>query len=168
MEDNKVSMSHFSGDTITKLKNVLPVESNFYNPVDIIGDAPPDRYEKAIDILLSCPDSEVAGVIILLTPQSQTNPLGVANLCKELHKKHPKKVMVGAFIGGVSVEEPSKLLNKEGVPTYAFPEDAVKHVDHICNLVRSVIAHIHAGAERFAPRPNHHSRQVLAENRRFQ
>ncbi len=126
MEDDKVKLAQFKDETITKLKANLPAESNFYNPVDIIGDATPERYKKAIDILFQCPDDEVAGGIVLLTPQSQTNPTGVAELCKEMHEKYPSKVMVGAFIGGISVDEPSQLLNKAGVPSYAFPEDAVK------------------------------------------
>lgn len=126
MEDQNVQMARFKEDTIKKLKAELPAESNFYNPVDIIGDATPERYKKAIDILFQCHDDEVAGGIVLLTPQSQTNPLGVADLCKGLHEKYPSKVMVAAFIGGVSVNKPAQILNKQGVPTYAFPEDAVK------------------------------------------
>ncbi|MCF2139533.1 MAG: acetate--CoA ligase family protein [Candidatus Lokiarchaeota archaeon] len=126
MELSQLGIARFSEDTIQKLKEVLPAESNFYNPVDIIGDAPPERYEAATDILLQCPDSEVAGAIILLTPQAQTKPLEVAQKIASLHQKYPTKSLVASFIGGVSVNEASKHLTQGGVPTYAFPEDAVR------------------------------------------
>ncbi len=126
MEANGLGFAQFTEETVNKLKAVLPAESNFYNPVDIIGDAPPERYEAAIDILFQCPDSEVAGGIVLLTPQSQTDPLRVAELVTALHQKYPNKTLVASFIGGVSVKDAAKVLTKGGVPTYAFPEEAVK------------------------------------------
>ena len=126
MEAAKLGIARFSEDTIDKLRSVLPAESNFYNPVDIIGDAPPERYEDALDILLQCSDSEVAGCIILLTPQAQTKPLEVAQKITALHQKYPTKTLIASFIGGVSVNEAAKVLTQGGVPTYAFPEDAVR------------------------------------------
>lgn len=126
METSQLGIARFSEDTISKLKAVLPTESNFYNPVDIIGDAPPSRYEDACDILLQTPDSEVAGAIILLTPQAQTKPLEVAKKIALLHQKYPNKTLVASFIGGVSINEAAKELTHGGVPTYAFPEEAVK------------------------------------------
>ncbi|QEE14351.1 acetate--CoA ligase alpha subunit [Promethearchaeum syntrophicum] len=126
MDKEKLGFAQFTEETINLLKKELPAESNFRNPVDIIGDAPPSRYEYAIESLCQTPNSEVAGIIILLTPQSQTEPLIVAQKIAALQKKYPEKIMIGAFIGGVSVEEPMKILTSSGVPTYAFPEDSVK------------------------------------------
>ncbi|MHA1611147.1 MAG: acetate--CoA ligase alpha subunit [Promethearchaeota archaeon] len=126
MEAANLGIARFAEDTITKLKKVLPAESNFYNPVDIIGDAPPERYESACDILLQAPDSEVAGGIVILTPQAQTKPMEVAQKITALHQKYPNKALVASFIGGVSVSEAAKELTHGGVPTYDFPEEAVK------------------------------------------
>jgi len=126
MDKENLGFAQFSEETIDLLKEKLPAESNFRNPVDIIGDAPPSRYEDAIEILCQTPNSEVAGMIILLTPQSQTEPLLVAKKIAALQEKYPEKTMIGAFIGGVSVIESMKILTKSGVPTYAFPEDSVK------------------------------------------
>jgi acetyltransferase len=126
IEANKVGFASFSEETINELKKGLPAESNFYNPVDIIGDAPPERYEFAMEVLSKTPHTECAGQIILLTPQAQTDPLNVAKKIAEIHKKYPEKVVVASFIGGMSIHEPAKILNKSGVPCYAFPEDAVK------------------------------------------
>ena len=126
MDKEKLGFAQFTEETINLLKKKLPAESNFRNPVDIIGDAPPSRYEDAIEILCQTPNSEVAGMIILLTPQSQTEPLLVAKKIAALQEKYPEKTMIGAFIGGVSVLESMRILTKSGVPTYAFPEDSVK------------------------------------------
>lgn len=128
MDAEKVGFAQFSEETINNLKKVLPAEANVHNPVDIVGDAPPTRYEKALDVVLACPPSEVAGAIVVLTPQAQTDTPNAAKKMIEMHKKYPEKVMVAAFIGGPTVAEPSQELTKAGVPTYAFPEDAVKVV----------------------------------------
>jgi acetyltransferase len=126
MDAMKVGFAQFSEETITKLKKELPAESNFHNPVDIIGDAPPSRYEYALKTLFEAPDTEVAGAIVLLTPQAQTDPFGAAKKMAEIRKSYPEKVMVAAFMGEKSVREPARFLTKSGVPTYDFPEDAVK------------------------------------------
>jgi acetyltransferase len=126
MEKYKVGFAQFTEETVQKLKAGLPAESNFYNPVDIIGDAPPERYYYALEKLCETPTSEVAGAIILLTPQAQTDPVNAANKIVDIRKKFPDRVLVASFIGEKSVREPARYLTKSGVPTYDFPEDAVK------------------------------------------
>jgi acetate---CoA ligase (ADP-forming) len=128
MESEKVGLAHFSEETVKKLKEGLPAESNFHNPVDIIGDAPPERYAYALETLFKTPLTEVAGAIILLTPQAQTDPLKAAEMIAEIRGRYHDKILVASFIGGGTVREPAKILTKSGVPTYAFPEDAVKVV----------------------------------------
>ncbi|MHA1584557.1 MAG: acetate--CoA ligase alpha subunit [Promethearchaeota archaeon] len=139
MEKEGVPIARFTAETVQKLKDVLPAESNFYDPVDIIGDAPPSRYESAIDILFQTKHEEVAGGIVLLTPQSQTNPLGVAEVCTKMHHKYPEKVMVGAFIGGVSITEAANNLTRNGVPVYQFPEDAIRVIHGLIEFEKASI-----------------------------
>ncbi len=126
MEEEGLTFSSFSDDTINKLDEGLPEEAALYNPVDIIGDAPPERYEFAMKTLYEAPHSEVAGSIVILTPQAQTDPLNAAKKISKVSNEYPEKVTVSAFIGGKSVSEPSKILTKAGVPTYPFPEEGVK------------------------------------------
>jgi acetyltransferase len=51
---------------------VLPAVWSHANPVDIIGDATPERYREAIDLCLQ--DPGVDGAIVILTPQAMTQP----------------------------------------------------------------------------------------------
>jgi acetyltransferase len=42
------------------------------NPVDILGDAGPERYAKALEIAAKDPNSD--GLLVILTPQAMTDP----------------------------------------------------------------------------------------------
>jgi acyl-CoA synthetase (NDP forming) len=64
------------------LKTKLPREAAFNNPIDVIGDAPPQRYADSIDVCFQ--DPEIHGALVLVTPQAQTRPLEVAQLCVEV------------------------------------------------------------------------------------
>ena len=63
-------------ETIEKLDEFLPPGWSRTNPVDILGDATPERYEKVVDICLK--DSGVSGLLIILAPQALTRPTDVA------------------------------------------------------------------------------------------
>ena len=74
--DQGIELSTFSDDTIDSSNEVLPGVWSHGNPVDIIGDAPPDRYSAAVEICLA--DPGVDGAIVILTPQAMTAPTLVA------------------------------------------------------------------------------------------
>lgn len=116
-------LATFSPDTINKLRAKLPPAAAIYNPVDVLGDARADRYEYAIDTVLS--DEGVSGLIVILTPQAMTEPVETAKAIIKLSKKYPDKPIVAAFIGGDAVSEAVELLTNEGIPVFDFPERAV-------------------------------------------
>ena len=84
--------------TVEQLNAVLPPTWSQANPVDIIGDAPPERYQQAIDICLEDPD--VDGVIVILTPQAMTAPTEVAKAVIESAKKSKKPKKGGSYVSG--------------------------------------------------------------------
>ncbi|MDH5244320.1 MAG: CoA-binding protein, partial [Chloroflexota bacterium] len=55
---------------------VLPPSWSHNNPVDIIGDAPPERYAKALEIAAGDPAAD--GMLVILTPQAMTDPTETA------------------------------------------------------------------------------------------
>ncbi len=116
-------LATFSPDTINKLRAKLPPAAAIYNPVDVLGDARADRYEYAIDTVLS--DEGVSGLIVILTPQAMTEPVETAKVIVKLSKKYPDKPIAAAFIGGDAVSEAVDILTKEGIPVFDFPERAV-------------------------------------------
>jgi acetyltransferase len=58
--------------------------------VDIIGDASPERYAKALEIAAKDPQSD--GLLVILTPQAMTDPTHIAEQLRPLSKLEGKPV----------------------------------------------------------------------------
>jgi acetyl coenzyme A synthetase (ADP forming)-like protein len=127
----KVGLTQFTKEIKDELRAKLPAEAAVNDPVDIIGDATPDRYKTALDIIFKEKDEICAGALVLLTPQAQTQPNKVAEVLKEIKSRFPTKLIVGAFMGGTSVKEPVKFLSEIGIPCYEFPEQAIKAMKYM-------------------------------------
>ena len=130
-ENDKLGLSRFSSKTINELKEKLPAEAAVYNPVDIIGDANPERYKIALETVFKEPDNQCAGALVLITPQAQTEPGKVADVLLDIQKAFPSKLIVAAFMGGSSMIEPIKKLNNTSISCYSFPEPAIKSMKYL-------------------------------------
>jgi acetyltransferase len=109
-------------ETLQKLDAFLPSFWSRGNPIDILGDAPPDRYVQAVDICLEAP--ELSGLVVILTPQAMTDPTGVARaLAAGIKNRH--KPFMAVWMGARDVEAGIRILNEARIPTFATPEDAV-------------------------------------------
>jgi acetyltransferase len=109
-------------ETIGKLSESLPSHWSRGNPVDVLGDAPPDRFLQATRAILAAP--EVDGLVITLSPQAMTDPAGVARAIAPEIKKQAKPVFA-VWMGARDVASGVTLLNEAGVPTLQTPEEAV-------------------------------------------
>jgi acetyltransferase len=120
--DHGIELSTLSEGTIKKLNKVLPDVWSHGNPVDVIGDAPPARYRKAVEICLK--DPGVDGAIVVLTPQAMTEPTLVA---KELIKavENSEKPVLTSWMGGGQVSKARKLLKDAKIPDFPMVESAV-------------------------------------------
>jgi len=65
-EQNNINIANLDVKTIEKLKKFLPPAANFYNPVDVLGDALADRYEKTLAVIEQ--DKNINAIIVILTP----------------------------------------------------------------------------------------------------
>jgi acetyltransferase len=74
--------------------------------------------------------------VVLLTPQSMTDSDNCGKILPIVIKKIGKPV-VAAFMGVKQVEEGVNNLVQNGVPNYAFPEDAVKSLAAATRLVET-------------------------------
>jgi acetyltransferase len=108
--------------TIKQLEGFLPPHWSHGDPVDVLGDAPPERFLKATQVLLSAP--EVDGLVIILSPQAMTDPTGVAEAIAPEIKKQAKPVFA-VWMGAQDVAAGVSLLNQADVPTFETPEEAV-------------------------------------------
>ncbi len=122
-EHSGLSLARFTDETIAELHKYLPPTANFHNPVDVIGDAARDRYENTLATVLS--DPGVDGVLIILTPQSMTDAMGTAEAIVNIARNAIKPI-VCSFMGVVDVSDGVKLLQKNHVPVYQFPESAAR------------------------------------------
>jgi acetyltransferase len=109
-------------ETISKLSESLPPHWSRGNPVDVLGDAPPERFLEATRVVLAAP--EVDGLVIVLSPQAMTDPTGVARAVAPEIKKQAKPVFA-VWMGAKDVAAGVALLNDAGVPTFLTPEEAV-------------------------------------------
>lgn len=117
-----LEIAELSEDTKKSLKESLPPTASINNPVDVIGDATHERYEAAIHKILQ--DDNVDGAIVILTPQAMTDILETAQIVPRAVKGIDKPVLC-SFMGIVDVSEGIDYLERNGIPNYAFPEEAV-------------------------------------------
>lgn len=117
-----LELAPLTDETKQKLREGLPDTANVKNPVDVLGDASPERFGFALDIVLQ--DPNVDGVIYLVTPQSVTDPEGTAKVAIKHATKCAKPVLF-SFFGGTRCEEAEKVLTDKMVPNYLYPKTAV-------------------------------------------
>jgi acetyltransferase len=110
------------------LNAVLPTVWSHNNPIDIIGDAPPDRYAKALEIAAADPETD--GLLVILTPQAMTDPTATARaLVKHAHIEG--KPVLASWMGGEDVAEGARILREAGIPTFAYPDTACILFNHL-------------------------------------
>jgi acetyltransferase len=114
-------LSAISPETMEALNAVLPPVWSHNNPIDIIGDAPPDRYAQALEIAAADPATD--GLLVILTPQAMTDPTATARaLVKYAHIEG--KPVLASWMGGEDVSEGAAILREAGIPTFAYPDTA--------------------------------------------
>jgi len=131
IEKLDLEMAFLSNETKIFLDNSLPPAAATGNPIDILGDALPDRYAIALEVALK--DPNVHSVVVLLTPQAMTKETETAQLLVEVHQKFPNKPLLAVFMGGNSMVYPRIVLNTGGIPVFDFPERAVNALAELYN-----------------------------------
>ncbi|MES2934422.1 MAG: bifunctional acetate--CoA ligase family protein/GNAT family N-acetyltransferase [Pseudomonadota bacterium] len=115
-------LAALSAETINQLNAVLPANWSHGNPVDIIGDAPAERYLKATEILLN--DAQSDAILFIHAPTAIVPSLEIANAIAPLAQAASRSIMA-CWLGGDAVAPARKLFSDLGLPTYDTPEDAV-------------------------------------------
>jgi acetyltransferase len=110
-------------DTRRALDGFLPPQWSHGNPVDILGDADPERYAKALEVTGKDPNSD--GLLVILTPQDMTEPTKTADRLKPYAKLHGKPVLA-SWMGGSEVAAGERILNDAGIPTFGYPDTAAR------------------------------------------
>jgi acetyltransferase len=127
-------LADLSQETIERLNDLLPAHWSHGNPVDVLGDASPDRYGQALAAIVA--DQGVDAALVILTPQAMTDPTECARQVCAVAATTTKPILA-AWMGGKAVEEGRNLLVAAGVPTYDFPERAVRAFTYLRAYVRN-------------------------------
>jgi acetyltransferase len=127
-------LAQLSEATMKKLNEALPPFWSHGNPVDVLGDAPPDRYARAMSIVLE--DEQVDAVLVILTPQAMTDPTETARVIGEAARGVTKPVFA-AWMGGRAIAEGQRLLYQYNVPVYVRPGPAVRAFMHLVRFARN-------------------------------
>ncbi|HWQ53546.1 MAG TPA: bifunctional acetate--CoA ligase family protein/GNAT family N-acetyltransferase [Bryobacteraceae bacterium] len=121
-------LAEISEETLAALNPILPAAWSHSNPVDILGDAPPERYAKAVEIVAKDPGSD--GLLVVLTPQSMTDPTQTAEHLKPYAKLDGKPILA-SWMGGADVSAGEHILNQAGIPTFSYPDTAVRAFNYM-------------------------------------
>lgn len=126
MDDGQ--LADISPEIMDKLNAFLPAAWSHNNPIDILGDAEPERYAKAIEIAAQDPNSD--GLLVILTPQAMTDPTQTAEQLKPYAHLGDKPVLA-SWMGGAEVAAGEAILNRANIPTFAYPDTAVRAFNYL-------------------------------------
>jgi acetyltransferase len=116
-------LAELSPEVLESLNQALPAAWSHNNPIDVLGDASPERYAKAVEIAAKDPHSD--GLLVVLTPQSMTDPAQTAEHLKPYAKLEGKPILA-SWMGGAEVAAGIGILNQARIPTFQFPDTAVR------------------------------------------
>jgi len=117
-----INLPELKKSTINKLDktNVMHKAYSRRNPLDIVGDALPRRYEAALNVLLG--ENYIDGAIVIQTLQTMTDPEEDANIIIKAHEKFPDKPVISTYMGGHFSRKAIKLLEENKIPDFNDPK----------------------------------------------
>jgi acetyltransferase len=124
--DSDLSLADFSDETLSELESTMPDAANIYNPVDIIGDAPAERFESALETVLS--DDNVSMAVVVACPTAVLSFEALADVVVEKQQDSGLPIAT-TLMGGKSVGAGRDILSEAGIPQYFDPARAVNGLD---------------------------------------
>jgi acetyltransferase len=116
-------LAEISPEAMEKFNEILPPQWSHNNPVDILGDASPERYAQSLEV--AAQDENSDGLLVVLTPQAMTDPTETAEALKDYAKSYEKPILA-SWSGGQDVAAGESILNKAGIPTFMYPDTAAE------------------------------------------
>src|SRR6516225_8846242 len=120
---NGGELAKLSEESMKALNAFLPPHWSHNNPIDILGDALPDRYAKVVDIAVK--DPNIDGLLAITCPQGMAGPTATAENLKAYAHSTGKPVLA-SWMGGPEVAAGTDILNQAGIPVFRFPDTAAR------------------------------------------
>lgn len=119
---NGLQLASLSQGSQKKLAAQLPEAASVKNPIDVLGDATPDRYRLALEQAIK--DNNIDAIIVALTPQKMTDVAAIAKVVGQACRQS-KKTVLACFMGEASITPHYDIFSRYSLPVYAFPNQAV-------------------------------------------
>lgn len=129
VEQSGMKVGALAGWAATALRKKLPAAASVGNPIDVLGDADPERYVTAVTAAQE--DDSIDAIIVILTPQAMTQPAETARAIASCAKG--EKPILSSFMGGENVMPGREELVAAHLPDYTSPERAVAAVRAMCD-----------------------------------
>ncbi len=126
---NGGKLAELSQQTIEALNEFLPAAWSHSNPIDVIGDASPERYSKAVEVAAKDPNTDA--LLIILTPQAMTDPTKTAEEVKKF--ADIGKPVLASWMGGADSEAGQQILSRNNIPCFDAPDTAARLFDYMWN-----------------------------------
>lgn len=121
-------LAEISPETMAALDKILPEHWSHNNPIDILGDASPERYTQALELTARDPNSD--GLLVILTPQAMTDPTRTAEELK-VYATGLGKPLLASWMGGADIAAGEAILNRAGIPTFEYPDMAARMFNYM-------------------------------------
>jgi len=118
-----VPLASLADTTLQKLNAVLPANWSRANPIDIIGDAPVERYVQTLQTLLATPDSGT--LLFMHAPTAIVPSASIAQAILPVLQAHPGRTLA-CWLGDAAVRPARQAFQAAGIPCHDTPEDAVQ------------------------------------------
>jgi len=123
-QQENLKLANLTPETVKKLKNHLPLMVSLRNPLDLVGDAPAERYQQALEAFLK--QKSIGGIIVIQTIQTVTEVEKNARIIVKSHQKFPQKPVVSVCLEGPLSQKGVAYLEKHRLPNYSDPFFAVR------------------------------------------
>ena len=122
---NGLKMAEMSQVTRKILRKQLPKLVNIGNPLDLVGDATTERYKTVMEAALA--DGAIDAILLIVLYQTPRITTDIVDMIVEMNDRKRKPIVV-VSTGGEFTELLSKNLEANGIPTFEYPEAAVRSI----------------------------------------
>ena len=127
-------LANLSEKTMGELNDLLPGTWSHGNPVDMIGDAGPEVYVKALHTLID--DPGVDAILVINAPSALAPPEDSARAIVDVVREANLPTLT-SWLGGEDADRARLVFANAGIPTYATPENAVRAFMHMVRYRRN-------------------------------
>jgi len=136
--ENGVALATLSASTLARMNAVLPAQWSHANPVDIVGDAPPQRFADATQAALE--DPGVDALLVMYSPVAVTPAADAARAVVDGVARAGAgrgKPVMAAWLGDLNPGASKRLLESKGIANFYTPENAIEAFSYLCAYRRN-------------------------------